>query len=89
MCLLFFFSSFLLPKVVDINSIEEGWMGLDIGPKTLSDIQAGLADCKTVIWNGPMGKQTSPCTYDFHKHQTFYNCYSSTCKYWTLFYFIW
>ena len=30
-------------------------MGLDIGPKTLSDIQAGLADCKTVIWNGPMG----------------------------------
>ena len=31
-------------------------MGLDIGPKTLADIQAGLADCKTVIWNGPMGK---------------------------------
>jgi phosphoglycerate kinase len=30
-------------------------MGLDIGPKTLADIQAGLADCKTVIWNGPMG----------------------------------
>lgn len=30
-------------------------MGLDIGPDTLKDIQAGLADCKTVIWNGPMG----------------------------------
>ena len=42
-------------KVVDINSIPAGWMGLDIGPKTLADIQAGLADCKTVIWNGPMG----------------------------------
>jgi phosphoglycerate kinase len=42
-------------KVVDINSMEKGWMGLDIGPKTLADIQAGLADCKTVIWNGPMG----------------------------------
>jgi len=42
-------------KVVSIDNIEEGWMGLDIGPKTLADIQAGLADCKTVIWNGPMG----------------------------------
>ena len=42
-------------KVVDINSIPDGWMGLDIGPKTIADIQAGLADCKTVIWNGPMG----------------------------------
>merc|ERR1711987_34510 len=30
-------------------------MGLDIGPKTLVNIQAGLSDCKTVIWNGPMG----------------------------------
>ena len=42
-------------KVVDINAIPDGWMGLDIGPKTIADIQAGLADCKTVIWNGPMG----------------------------------
>ena len=42
-------------QVVDVNSIPEGWMGLDIGPKTIADIQAGLADCKTVIWNGPMG----------------------------------
>lgn len=42
-------------KVVDINAIPDGWMGLDIGPKTIADIQSGLADCKTVIWNGPMG----------------------------------
>jgi len=42
-------------KVVDVNAIPDGWMGLDIGPKTIADIQAGLADCKTVIWNGPMG----------------------------------
>ena len=34
-------------QVVDINSIPAGWMGLDIGPKTLADIQTGLADCKT------------------------------------------
>ena len=37
----------LTSQVVDINSIPSGWMGLDIGPKTLADIQLGLADCKT------------------------------------------
>jgi len=42
-------------KVVSIDAIPAGWMGLDIGPNTIADIQAGLADCKTVIWNGPMG----------------------------------
>jgi len=42
-------------KVVNIDSIPDGWMGLDIGPDSLADIQKGLADCKTVIWNGPMG----------------------------------
>ena len=42
-------------KVVDISEIPDEWMGLDIGPKTIAEIQAGLADCKTVIWNGPMG----------------------------------
>ena len=38
-----------------MNSIPAGWMGLDIGPKTLSDIQAGLADCKT-------GERIAPAT---------------------------
>lgn len=42
-------------KVVDVNNIEDGWMGLDIGPKTVSELQSALSDCKTVIWNGPMG----------------------------------
>lgn len=42
-------------KVVDIDAIPAGWMGLDIGPKSIATIQEGLADCKTVIWNGPMG----------------------------------
>merc|ERR1711990_1044222 len=42
-------------KVVGVNDIPDGWMGLDIGPKTLANIQAGLGECKTVIWNGPMG----------------------------------
>merc|ERR1711881_446624 len=42
-------------KVVGVNDIPDGWMGLDIGPETLKNINTGLAECKTVIWNGPMG----------------------------------
>ena len=42
-------------RIVDINNIPDGWMGLDIGPDSLKVFQAALADCKTVIWNGPMG----------------------------------
>ena len=42
-------------QIVDVNHIPDGWMGLDIGPDSLKVFQAALADCKTVIWNGPMG----------------------------------
>jgi phosphoglycerate kinase len=42
-------------QIVNINNIPDGWMGLDIGPDSLKVFQAALADCKTVIWNGPMG----------------------------------
>ncbi|MBC1259868.1 phosphoglycerate kinase [Synechococcus sp. BSF8S] len=38
-----------------VNVIPDGWMGLDIGPDSLKAFQEALADCKTVIWNGPMG----------------------------------
>ena len=42
-------------QIVNIDAIPDGWMGLDIGPETIKDIQNGLEDCKTIIWNGPMG----------------------------------
>jgi phosphoglycerate kinase len=42
-------------QTVDINNIPDGWMGLDIGPDSIKAFQAALADCKSVIWNGPMG----------------------------------
>ena len=38
-----------------VDAIPDGWMGLDIGPDSLQAFQEALADCKTVIWNGPMG----------------------------------
>jgi phosphoglycerate kinase len=42
-------------QTVSIEAIPDGWMGLDIGPDAVKTFQAALADCKTVIWNGPMG----------------------------------
>ena len=42
-------------KVSNINSINGDWMGLDIGPESIEMFQKALSDCKTVIWNGPMG----------------------------------
>jgi phosphoglycerate kinase len=42
-------------QIAKIDAIPDGWMGLDIGPDSLKVFQEALADCKTVIWNGPMG----------------------------------
>ncbi len=42
-------------QTVKIDAIPDGWMGLDIGPDSVKVFQEALADCKTVIWNGPMG----------------------------------
>jgi phosphoglycerate kinase len=41
--------------VVEVTRIPAGAMGLDIGPATVAAFAAALADCRTVIWNGPMG----------------------------------
>ena len=43
------------PSKVSENGIEDGWMGLDIGPKTIELFSSALMDAKTVVWNGPMG----------------------------------
>jgi phosphoglycerate kinase len=42
-------------QTVSIDAIPDGWMGLDIGPDSVKLFQDALSDCKTVIWNGPMG----------------------------------
>ena len=41
--------------IVDSDDIPEGWMGLDVGPKTQALFAEVLANAGTVIWNGPMG----------------------------------
>ena len=42
-------------KTVDCDKIPDGYMGLDIGPKTVELFTKELAGAKTVFWNGPMG----------------------------------
>lgn len=42
-------------EVVGVDGIKEGWMALDIGPETIKEYAAAVADAKTVVWNGPMG----------------------------------
>ena len=41
-------------KVVE-GDIDDGWMALDIGPKSVEEFKNVLKDAKTVVWNGPMG----------------------------------
>ncbi len=38
-----------------VKEIEDGWMGLDIGPETIKLYTKALEGAKTVVWNGPMG----------------------------------
>ncbi len=40
---------------VDSDNIPDGWMGLDIGPKTMELFSNAIKSAGTVVWNGPMG----------------------------------
>ncbi len=42
-------------KICDSNSIPDGWMGLDVGPKAEKAYHELLMQSKTILWNGPMG----------------------------------
>ncbi len=42
-------------QIVKAEEIPDGWMGLDNGPDSTAEQREFLADCKTVIMNGPMG----------------------------------
>ena len=42
-------------KIVNSDSIPDGWMGLDIGPKTRELFANAIKGAGTVVWNGPMG----------------------------------
>jgi len=42
-------------KEVDSDAIPAGWLGVDIGSKSISRFSTILRDARTVVWNGPMG----------------------------------
>ncbi len=42
-------------QLVDTTKIPDGWMGLDVGPKTSEIFADVLANSKTILWNGPLG----------------------------------
>ncbi|UCD58135.1 MAG: phosphoglycerate kinase [Candidatus Hydrogenedentota bacterium] len=42
-------------RVTEGKDIESGWIGLDIGPKTIDLFCRELKDAKTIVWNGPLG----------------------------------
>jgi phosphoglycerate kinase len=42
-------------RVCPVSEIPEGWMGLDIGPKTAASFAESARTAKIVLWNGPMG----------------------------------
>jgi phosphoglycerate kinase len=42
-------------KIVAVFATPDGWMGLDVGPKTIETYKQKIAGAKTIVWNGPMG----------------------------------
>jgi phosphoglycerate kinase len=49
------FSNNANTKVCPTTAIENGWMGLDIGPKAIETFSEVLRNSKVILWNGPMG----------------------------------
>jgi phosphoglycerate kinase len=48
------------PQTTDIADTPDGWMGLDIGPKTVALFDGEIAKARTIVWNGPLGVFEKP-----------------------------
>ncbi|MDB9842792.1 phosphoglycerate kinase [Polaribacter sp.] len=49
------FSNDANTQVLDINEIPDGWEGVDAGPKSREIFDTVVNQCKTILWNGPLG----------------------------------
>ena len=47
-------------KITDIADTPDGWMGLDVGPKTIDLFRKEVSLARTIIWNGPLGMFERP-----------------------------
>lgn len=55
-------------KIVEADKIPEGYMSLDIGPKSCKQFEEIIKNAKTILWNGPMGVCEFPkCTEGTYK----------------------
>lgn len=49
-----------MTKTTDIANTPDGWMGLDIGPRTVAQFGQEIAKARTIVWNGPLGMFEKP-----------------------------
>ena len=42
-------------RIVDARAVPDGWIGVDIGPRTVAAMSAPIGGAATILWNGPMG----------------------------------
>jgi phosphoglycerate kinase len=49
------FSNEAESKVIDVTKIPDGWQGLDAGPKSKTNFHDVVMQCRTILWNGPLG----------------------------------
>jgi phosphoglycerate kinase len=42
-------------KIVAVEAIEQGWIGMDIGPKSIEEFRNTILEANMIVWNGPMG----------------------------------
>lgn len=49
------FSNDANTQIMATSQIEEGWMGLDVGPESTERFSNVVEECRTILWNGPMG----------------------------------
>jgi len=49
------FSNDANTQIIDINAIPDGWEGVDAGPKSREIFDTVVNQCKTILWNGPLG----------------------------------
>ena len=49
------FSNDATQRIAAVENIENGWEGMDAGPKSIAHFTAVVQRCKTILWNGPLG----------------------------------
>ena len=70
-------------KIIDIYSIPDGFLGVDIGPKSLGSFNEIINKSNLIMWNGPMGiseikefSNGTKCIAEYVKKRTQNGCYS-------------